>query len=363
MDVPGIPRNPIEPGRCLATPRPAESRPPISIHVSIQPGLTPDQVSVRVSGYERHKITAAILADNWGIQDLAPLVKQWAESWHYRNIRIDEIVWDATELGEPAALAASARGYANFYGHGALLPLCVQLAPTAGRLLEIQQEVVLVDRAIWDNRGNPDPRHFEASMGVTSSTSVESSWERSQSLGVASEIGTSIGPVDAKTSISYTDSWGESHGKSTGEDISFNNSISGDLEPGELQVAAATQQRGFAHIQTDFGLSLAPYSTFYRTGTAIGFRGNVNILAAGPHGDERRDVREFAVDLIDVLNHFRKPKEIHNSRTDVIGVFADADLRSYPIAEPTQEAIESAVGAHGLRTTYCRTRIASSVMP
>ena len=90
----------------------------------------------------------------------------------------------------------------------------------------------------------------------------------------------SIGPVDAKTSLTYETEWGESHGESHGEDVSFSNEIKGELEPGELQVAALSQQRGFAIIDSDYVFEPVPEGLQY-----VGFTGRVGGHdSAGPVG-------------------------------------------------------------------------------
>ena len=58
-----------------------------------------------------------------------------------------------------------------------------------------------------------------------------------------------------------------------------------------------------------------------------------------------------------LLGHAGKPLQVRNTLRDKCGVFADADLKSYPIPVETTEdeipeAIDKAVGRHELRTTY-----------
>ena len=322
----------------------------MSINVAIQPGLTPSEVTVQVAGHTDAQPTAEIITDEWGIDDLAKVADGRAKAWNYRDVDITEVVWDVSTLDTPALLTPGS-GSANFLVDPK--PLWLRMAGTGGRLLEIQEEVVLADRAVWDNRGNPDRRHFAATMSVTSSTSVSSSWSRSQTVGIAAEIGTSIGPVDAKTTISYTDSWGEEHGESKGQDVSFSNEIKGELKPGELQVAALTQQRGFAHIETDYDIVIAPawFDNSVRRGPYIGFRGHAQVRATyDPQPWISYD--RFAIRLTDLLERAGKPVSASNSRIDVIGVFADAVLASYPIPDTSPGSIEAAAGVHPITVTF-----------
>ncbi|MYC31584.1 MAG: hypothetical protein F4X64_00210 [Chloroflexi bacterium] len=323
----------------------------MSIHVAIEPGLTPEAISVQATGYQDAPISADILKDAWGIDDLSVIARSFAKANGYDALSIGGPIWDASSLSSPAQLSAGQQGQANFARN---INRCfVRLAPTGSRLLEIDEEVVLADHAIWDNRANPDPRKFKADMSVSSTTSVESSWEHSQSIGISAEIGTKIGPVDAKTTISYKDSWGEGHAESRGEEVSFSNEIEGELEPGELQVAALTQQRGFAKIQTDFAVAEPAYhwgqpSTY---GFLIGFSASGSVKAT--YEDHPRiNVANVVIMLSDLLNHAGKPGSVKNSRIDTIGVFADADLASYPLPDTSEESIRRAAGARDLRTIY-----------
>lgn len=319
----------------------------MSIHIAILPGLTPHDVQIEATGHQYSPLTADICKDVWGIDDLGAAVADVMTAWGYTGVRVDEVVWNPSTLDRPAVIQPNGHGLSSYSGYG--YPCYARFGPVGSRLREIDLEVVLADHALWDNRGNPDVRHFEASMSVESSTSVSSEWSRTQTIGITAEIGTSIGPVDAKTSISYEDSVGESHGESHGESISFSNSISGDLQPGELQVAAATQQRGFAVVEIDFAVSVVPYSALYRTDTRVGFRGNV---FTGNPADGQHNYDRFTVDFVDVLNHLHKPHAVQFSRTDKIGTFADADLKSYPVPDDSPASIDAAVGAHPLKTIY-----------
>ena len=319
----------------------------MTIQISIIPGVTPHEVEVSATGREEHLMTADICGKAWGIEDLASRAAEVIKAWGYENVRIDEVLFDPSSLNLPAELRPGGKGVAAFAQTN--YPVYVSFAPTDARLRKIQLEVVLADRVVWDNRGNPDVRHFEASMSVVSENSVSSEWSRSTTLGISAEIGTSIGPIDASTSISYEDTIGESHGETRGQSVSFSNTISGDLEPGELQVAAGTQQRGFATVGINFALSLVPYSALKEVDTRIGFKGNVRV---GNQAAGYNDYDRFTVDFRDILRHYRKSLSPVTSRVDTIGVFADADFRSYPIPDTSQESIDAVAGVHSLMTTY-----------
>ncbi len=323
----------------------------MAIQVTIQPGLTPADVVAKATGYQDAPISAQILADAWGIPNLAAVARAFAKANGYTNLSIGDPIWDASTMNGPAQLEPGQKGAANFAQN--ILRAYVRLEPTGCHLVQIQEEVVLADHAIWDNRKNPDRREFKAAMSVKSSTSVESSWEHSQTVGIAAEIGTKIGPVDAKTSVSYEDSWGESHGESRGEDIEFSNDISGELEPGELQVAALTQQRGFATIKTDFQVVQPSYEWNQPTtqGFLVGFSAHGTVKPTyGPGGPI--SVSQVVITLSHLFDQAGKAHSVKNSRTDIIGVFADADLTSYPIPDTSEGSVETATGVHSLRTTY-----------
>ena len=328
----------------------------MSIHVAIQPGLTPDEVSVQVSGQQRQILTADILKSVWGVDDIGKVAQAVAAKWGYGTPRLDRIHFDASEVKNAARLTPD--GPVALIEPNPLTCFAV-LMPTGGRLIEIQQEVVLADRAIWDNRTNPDDRHFAATMSVESSSSVESSWTHSQTIGITAEIGTSIGPVDAKTSLSYEDTWGQSHGESKSQTISFSNEIKGELKgideetgaPGELQVAALTQQRGFAIVETDFSVSTTKDNAYYQTGCSIGFSGQITIEGV-TDGHPRWSRDTWVIPVVELLAAAGAPAVADNDRRDKIGVFADADLASYPIPDKTPASIEKAAGVHELRTTY-----------
>ncbi len=317
------------------------------IHISIHPGLTPEEVQITATGHQDAPVSAEIMRDAWGIADLSVVAQRFATAWGYDDIRIGEPIWDASTLSGPAQLEPGQGGRANFARNIARTYL--RLAPARSRLLQIDQEVVLADRALWDNRANPDARSFQASMSCSTSESVESSWEHSRTVGIAAEIGTSIGPVEGKVSLSYDDTWGESHGESHGKEVSFENSISGELQPGELQVAALTQQRGFATIRTDFAVSQPPYKwgDDDAQGFLVGFAATGSVIATY-QGHPRVGVGHVVIELSRLL----PAATAKNSRTDKIGVFADADLASYPIPDASEESIRRACGAHDLTTTY-----------
>ena len=150
----------------------------MTIHVALEPGLTPEDVTVSVTGSEDHLLTEDVIKDAWGIEDVAALARDWLHANGYHGARVDSVRVNASSLHEPGAL--SGNGVANTLIYN--VDPRVRLTAHGGRLVEIQTELVLADHALWDNRGNPDKRHFAATMGVTSSSSVESSWTRSQKL-------------------------------------------------------------------------------------------------------------------------------------------------------------------------------------
>ena len=323
----------------------------MAINITIQPGLTPSEVVAKATGYKDTEISAEILADAWGIPDLAAVARDYAKANGYANLSIGDPIWNASMLGSAAQLEPGQNGAANFATN--IADAYVRLEAGACHLVQIQEEIVLADHAIWDNRRNPDKREFKAAMSVKSSTSVESSWEHSQSVGIEAEIGTKIGPVDAKTSISYEDSWGESHGESHGEEIEFSNDISGELEPGELQVAALTQQRGFAKIRTDFQIVQPSYHWDEPTthGFLVGFHAHGTVKSTTDSGGDV-SVGEVVIQLTDLLDQAGVGRSVKNTRTDIIGVFADADLSSYPIPDTSESSVETATGVHSLTTTF-----------
>ena len=321
----------------------------MSIHVTIQPGLTPQDVTASATGSEVHFITEDILRDAWGIDDPCAVAEQWFKDNGYTDVRVDAIHVNALDLHEP--LVPAGHGAANVLVDRSYTPASVELVALGAKLVQIQTEVVLADHALWDNRGNPDPRHFAATMGVSSSSSVESSWSRSQKIGVSAEIGVSVGPVDAKTSLTYETEWGESHGESHGEEISFSNEIKGELEPGEFQVAALTQQRGFATIQSRIAFKPIHQLNY------VGFTGSLGWHNSGFPANAHGVGEAFVLDLSTLIAAAGKPAQVENSLLDTCGVFADADLKSYPLPVETTEdevpeAIDTAVGRHNLQTTY-----------
>ena len=323
------------------------------ISIAITPGLTPESVSIKATGYQDAPVTADILKDVWGIDDLAAVARDFAKANGYHNLTIGGVVWDASTVNGAAQLEPGENGGANFAEN---IDRCyVRLAPTSAVLTEIQEEVVLADHDIWDNRDNPEERKFKAGMSVTSSTSVESSWEHSQSVGFEADIGTKIGPVEGKTSVSYTDEWGESHGESHGQDVEFSNEIEGDLDPGDLQVAVLVQQRGFAKIQTNFAVAEPGYhyGEIGTYGFLIGFEASGSVKATY-EGHPDIGVSRVVIQLAHLLRQAGKPATVHNSRIDTIGVFADADMSSHPIPDTSEESIRKASGAHALTTTYER---------
>ncbi|MDE0232261.1 MAG: hypothetical protein OXN93_08265 [bacterium] len=77
---------------------------------------------------------------------------------------------------------------------------------------------------MWNNLNGDTPTHYESSIDTSVSDSVESHWDTSHSI--SADIGVSVGPAEAKTSISYTTTWGRGGGSSQTVDVGTSDSIS-----------------------------------------------------------------------------------------------------------------------------------------
>ena len=126
------------------------------------------------------------------------------------------------------------------------------LHPVNARVTKITEEVVLVDNEFFDNRGSNEPRTYTTALDDTIEESQESGWEQSQTVGVALEVGVEAGPVSAKATLSYEQSWGTSGSTSKSESLGVNTAIEAEVLPGKITLAAIVGKRGTLEVEVDY---------------------------------------------------------------------------------------------------------------
>ena len=174
-------------------------------NVRIIPGLSPSDVKIEAEGQYQNLLTADILKGGWGIDDLGKDMADWLTKHGYRDVSVDEVIWDVSDLSDPVG-AIDPNGYVQTNAAPRVAGR-VDIKVLESKIHKMTSRVVLADYAEWDNSGSEGPSHFSATLSFSLSDSVSIGWEKSDTLGISAEVGVEVGGVGAKTTASASTTW------------------------------------------------------------------------------------------------------------------------------------------------------------
>ena len=320
----------------------------MSITVQVVPGLSINDVIVRYHGNQISPATASTIQAGWAPKDswqnlAGRLIRGWLGYSGY-GPSTPNFAWAAedNEASWGSAITLTGGGKGRFETPSQPR---VRLEAIDAKVVSISEQTTLIDHAIWDNRHGLEPRHFDSSVHQDATESVGSAWEKSQTVGVSAEVGVEIGGVGAKTSVSYETSWGESHSVERSVALGTSDSISGDVGPGELQLAALVAKRGTLLVDVTYRFEaldghILAHTRGHRDGYTTGQ--TVRVDLPGHSGYETEWIGVPFREAIRVW--YGRPYIVNKQRLSV-GFFADEDLSSYPLTDNTPDAIDKACGA------------------
>ena len=225
----------------------------------------------------------------------------------------------------------------------------LRLQPTKAKLVSITEQPTIIDHAVWNNSEGDSPTHYEAEINTSVSDTVEDSWERSQSVSISAEVGVSVGPAEAKTSVAYESSWGVGGSKSKTTDVGASDSISKDVPAGEMVLAALVGQRGTVTVEVDYKLSIPTDGHVLVHTTGKNHLGHTGApVWVNTPGGGRYPASWLLVPLSEIL----KKSSTTSKQTIHTGFFADANLATFPLSHNTPKGIDAAVGGTELEQIY-----------
>ena len=332
----------------------------MSIQIQIIPGLEPDDVTINTSGHDDTPATIPLLAP-FGIEQMATLqllAFQWLNTHGYRAPAVPNFAWvtpDSPEWSRAWRCTGEGKAHRDT-GHQPR----IRLAPVAADILTITQQPTIIDHAVWHNPG-PGPTEYSAEIHTSVSDTIEDHWDESQSIGISADVGVSVGPAEAKTSINYTTSWGRGGSKSETVDVGANDSITKTLQPGEQVLAALVGQRGTLSIEVAYQAEVLDGDVLVHT-TGRNHLGHTGapVNVKKPDGGHY-PASWLLIPILELISH-RPPHHdgtpskikpaVHNRQVINVGFFADANLSTYPLKDDTPQGIDNAIGGTTLQHIY-----------
>ena len=319
----------------------------MSIEISIIPGLEPDDIDIKYSGHDDTPATVPLL-EPFHVSQMAALqilAFQWFGRNGYNCPSVPNFAWVTPDSPEwNRAWICHGNGRAS-RGQG-VRPL-IRLKPIAADILSITQQPTIIDHAVWHNPG-PGDSSYTAEIHTSVSDTIEDHWDTSKSIGVSAEVGVSVGPAEARTSVSYTTSWGKGGSKSQTVDVGASDSISKTLSPGEQVLAALVGQRGTVAIEVQYEAEVTEGHVLVHT-TGKNHLGHTGapVWVKTPGGGSYP-----ASWLLVPIREILKVTSVHNRQVVDVGFFADANLSTYPLPSDTPEGIDEAIGGTTLEQIY-----------
>ncbi|MCY4119312.1 MAG: hypothetical protein OXG72_00115 [Acidobacteria bacterium] len=231
-----------------------------AIHVA--PALDSADVRVAVQGNRTLSLTSAMAASAFPGQtedDMGGHIAGWLEvqGWTPGHQIEPRSVWlaDSPDGQWQDCWIIPWSGYAvqSQWTYQPAAKPTIEVSSGNESLRSITEETVLVDHALWDNRGGEAPQESEAEISQSVEVSVETHWDHSITLGESIDVQVSAGPVDSEESLTREESWGTGGGTSKTVDVGDSDRIKGDVPAGEAWVAALTLRRGTASVRVPSG--------------------------------------------------------------------------------------------------------------
>jgi len=228
------------------------------LQIGIEAGLEPNDIKVKASGSDRSALFRSTFAQFCGLDDndikfRIGVALSERGAWGGAN---PNFWW--------AAASTTKRAFATYgsHGWGWAKPgdTFAELTLLDAKLVSLSRQPVLIDRAIWDARSDPDVQTRTLSIDQTVEQTVETSWERTTSLEVSAKVGVDAGPFSAETTATASTSWTQAGSSSGTKTVAIKDEVTQEVQPGQLLLAGEVIQRSQAHLELTYQMVLDPAS-------------------------------------------------------------------------------------------------------
>ena len=357
----------------------------MSSDVHIKPGLEPGDVQIVLSGEDTEEGNLQVIMDAWNVSDnqLRTYFQQWLSANGYGEAVIPVEIWADTSPGgwQGAWLCEpTGGGWANQFftdssdPHPKRIPVPrVEVKPVSSSIAKIIQQPVIVSHNTFDTRGKPG---FEAHAILTANieVSTESHWDHTQTIGIESKVGVTVGPANAEETVSYEDSWGEGGSESKSISVGAEVGITKEIPADSIYLAAQVLQRGVltSEILHRFealdgyilGKVYYKHKGHHDGHPTIVYDAKYKGQGPGPTyaswiGVPLKQLVRFIASRVNSLA--KKHPELHvnpvseviyNTQTVSSDFYASSTSAFYPLTDNTEDAIEEAVGGTDAKTVY-----------